>query len=68
MTTNTPTPPQLLTRSEAAEILRCSRRHIGTLIASGMLPAATIATRTLIARRDVDAYIARQTVRAEVAA
>ncbi|MFW9595888.1 MAG: helix-turn-helix transcriptional regulator [Macromonas sp.] len=59
MDTNTPTPitghscPDILTPSEAAKLLRVSRRHLQKLVADGAIPAPlTISPRILRWKRD----------------
>ncbi len=55
--------PDLLTAEEAAGVLRCSRRTLGRLVASGRLHASRQAadgsSPLLIARKDLTTYMAK---------
>lgn len=60
---------ELMRPAEVGEQLRLSRATIYRLVADGVLPAVYVGERraTRIRRRDVVAYIERNTGRAEVA-
>lgn len=49
--------PELLTVTEAAELLRCAPQRVYDLTSSGRLPFFKDGSRTLIRRVDVDAYL-----------
>ena len=47
---------ELLTASEAAQLLRCSRQHVVNLCDEGHLPYVRVGTHRRLRRRDVEAY------------
>jgi excisionase family DNA binding protein len=53
----TVTVPRLLTVREVADVLRCSRSQVYSLIYAGTIPTAKIAGKTLCRAIDVEAYI-----------
>ena len=52
-----PAEPELMSVSEAAEMLRCRRQRVYDLISQGRLPHLKDGARVLIRRRDVLAYL-----------
>ena len=54
-----PTIPCLMTVAEAAEYLRCKPQRIYDLRSSGRLSGTKDGARVLIARDDLEAYVAR---------
>lgn len=66
MSTNTATTPAdglLLRLTDAARLLSCSRRTLYDMIDRGDLPYVRLSSDRRIDRREIDRYIARQTVR-----
>jgi len=57
-----PTAPRLLTVSQAAEYLGCSRANVYTLINAGELPVVAVGKSRgyRIDRQDIDAFIDRR--------
>lgn len=53
----TVTIPRLMTVREVADVLRCSRSQVYSLIYAGTIPTAKIAGKTLCRAVDVEAYI-----------
>ena len=54
--------PELASPAEVAEVLRCSKRYVQSLCADGRLGAKLIASRYLILRSAVDAFLAEADV------
>jgi excisionase family DNA binding protein len=50
---------RFLTRSEAADYLRCSRQRISDLCSTGTLSRFRDGTRVLISRAEIDAHVQR---------
>ncbi len=48
---------ELLTTSDAARLMGCSRQHVVDLCEAGRLPYASIGTHRRIRRADVDAFV-----------
>jgi excisionase family DNA binding protein len=51
-------PPRYLTVLEAADYLRCSRQRVYDLLSQGALTRLKDGARVLVARAEVDAYLA----------
>lgn len=49
---------ELLTVREAAEFLRCSRQRVDNLLSQGRLPRVKEGRRTLVARAELERYLA----------
>lgn len=55
----TETTPQLLTKREAADFLRCSERSVDRYRADGMLRAVKLRGRTLFRLADLETLVRR---------